>query len=149
VVYIQALISGRGPAAACIGHALAGRAVLFLSGAVLAEIRDVPLRPEMTRRYAGLTSDRVNAFVRDVTAAAVFVPTPPKVFALPRDPKDEPYIDLAIDVNAVFLVTWNERHLTYLMKRDTPEGEEFCRRFPDLAIVSPPSFLKELSRGYS
>lgn len=138
------MISGRGPAAACIDHVLAGRATLFLSNAILAEITDVPLRPELTRRYRRLTAERVNAFVREVSAVAVKLDVPPKAFALPRDPKDEPYTDLAVAVNAAYPVTWNDRHLTYLMARDTPEGQEFCRRFPNLAILSPPLFLQTL-----
>jgi predicted nucleic acid-binding protein len=61
---------------------------------------------------------------------------------LTRDPKDEPLIDLAVAGDADYLVTWNERHLTYLMKQDTPEGRDFCARFPKLRIVAPPDFLK-------
>lgn len=70
-------------------------------------------------------------------------------FALPRDPDDEPLVDLAIAGGAQFLVTWNERHLNYLMQKDTPEGEEFCSRFPHLRIITPTEFLTELSRRRS
>jgi predicted nucleic acid-binding protein len=61
---------------------------------------------------------------------------------LPRDPKDETYLDLA--GAASYLVTWKERHLTYLMRGDTPEGIEFRTRFPSLEILSPPSFFRRL-----
>jgi len=44
-------------------------------------------------------------------------------------------------------VTWNNMHLTYLMRRDTPEGVEFCGRFPSLRIVDPPTFLDEIHRS--
>jgi len=30
------------------------------------------------------------------------------------------------------------------MKRDTPEGKEFCARYPDIKIVTPVEFLKAL-----
>jgi len=146
VVFVQALISGRGVAAACVQRVLAGEAILFLSDAVLAEISDVPLRPELTRRYPYLTPECVGAFVRDVQAVAVHVAAPPKAFKLPRDSKDEPYTDLAIAVGAAYLVTWNQRHLTYLMQQDTTEGREFCQRFPHLKILTPPEFLQELAR---
>ena len=66
----------------------------------------------------------------------------PRVFALPRDPKDEPYVDLAIAVEPSYLVTWNDRHLTYLMRRDTPEGVEFCSRHSGVIIVEPPTFVR-------
>lgn len=61
---------------------------------------------------------------------------------MPRDPKDEPYLNLAIESKARFLVTWNEKHLTYLMNKDTPEGLDFCARFPDLIILDPPAFMR-------
>ena len=146
VIYVQALISGRGPAAACVQRALAGEAIVFLSDAVLAEMSDVPLRPELTGRYPHLTPQRVAAFVHEVQSGAVHVAAPPKAFKLPRDPKDEAYTDLAVAVDAAFLVTWNKRHLTYLMEQDTVEGREFCGRFRQLRIVSPPAFLEELDR---
>jgi putative PIN family toxin of toxin-antitoxin system len=146
VVFVQALISGRGTAAACVQRARAGEAILFLSDAILSEMSEVPLRLELTRRYPHLTPQRVGSFVRDVQAVAVHIATPPKAFPLPRDPKDEPYTDLAIAVNAAYLVTWNQRHLTYLMQQDTPEGRNFCQRFPGVRILPPPAFLEELAR---
>ncbi len=146
VVFVQALISGRGPAAACIDRVLTGEATLFLSDAILVEIQDVPLRPELTRRYPHLSPDRANDFIGRIKAVALQIESPPRAFALPRDPKDEPYVDLAVAVHAPFLVTWNDRHLTYLMRKDTPEGKEFCLRFPGLMILTPPAFLNELSR---
>jgi putative PIN family toxin of toxin-antitoxin system len=144
VVFVQALISRRGPAAACFDRINAGQAILFTSDALLDEARSVPMRPELTRRYSRLTPERIEAFINAVRATSVNIPSPPKVFALPRDPKDEICTDLAVAASAQFLVTWNERHLTYLMKQDTPEGKDFCKRFPQLSILNPPNFLHEL-----
>jgi putative PIN family toxin of toxin-antitoxin system len=145
VVFVQALISGRGPAAACVETVRAGQAALFLSDAIVAEMKDVPRRPELTSRYRHLTSERVDEFVRDVQTMSIHVATPAHALSLPRDPKDEPYTDLAIEIAAEFLVTWNERHLTYLMRGDTPEGKSFCEKFPQLTILSPPVFLQKLA----
>jgi len=144
VVFVQALISGRGPAAACIERAKYGQAILFMSDEVLAEVNNVPRRPELTRRYSQLTPERIDMFVEDVRKFAVHLNRPPKVFSLPRDPKDEPYTNLAVAANAKYLVTWNDRHLTYLMRKDTEEGESFCRQFPFLNILTPPEFLKAI-----
>ena len=144
VVYVQALISGRGHAAGCIERLKSGRFVVLLSDDLLSEMRDVPLRAELTRKYTHLTPERVDAFVAEIRALAVEVPAPAMAFRLPRDPDDEPLINLAIAGAADFLVTWNERHLTYLMRQDTPEGMDFCARYPKLKIVSPPDFLKAI-----
>lgn len=144
VVFVQALISGRGPAAACVDRLREGRFVLFLSNATIAEAREVPLRPQPRNRYSQLTPERVNAFFDEVESLAVLIPAPRRAIALPRDPKDEPLTDLAAAGHADYLVTWNERHLTYLMRRDTPEGIEFCDRWPSLTICAPPEFLRGL-----
>ncbi|MDB5330475.1 MAG: pilt protein domain protein [Phycisphaerales bacterium] len=77
-------------------------------------------------------------------AKAAIFPSVPNSFSLPRDPDDEPYTDLAIAAGARYLVTWNERHLTYLMRKDTPEGRDFCERFPEVKIVDLPTFLREV-----
>ena len=108
VVYVQALISGRGHAAGCIQRLKSGRFIVLLSDDLLSEIRDVPLRPELTRKYTYLTSERVDAFVAEIRALALEIPAPATAFRLPRDPDDELLINLAIAGDADFLVTWNE-----------------------------------------
>jgi hypothetical protein len=55
-----------------------------------------------------------------------------------------PYINLAIAADARYLVTWNQRYLTYLMHQDTPEGQDFCRRFPNIKIMDPPTFIRAM-----
>jgi predicted nucleic acid-binding protein len=94
-------------------------------------------------RIPALTDQRVESFLRKFTSVAALVPNPPSVFALPRDPDDEAYTDLAIAAKARYLVTWNDRHLTYLMRRDTPEGKDFCQKFPTLTILAPPAFVQQ------
>jgi predicted nucleic acid-binding protein len=88
----------------------------------------------------------VAALISSVRAVSFHIPDPPKVFSLPRDPKDEICTDLAVAASAHYLVTWNQRHLTYLMKKDTPEGRDFCAQFPTLTILDPPMLLRELDR---
>ena len=144
VVLVQALVSGRGTAAGCVERLRLGRFILLMSDATLDELADVPLRPKFVAKYSFVTPEKVAAFIADLQSFAVMIPRPPTAFELPRDPKDEPFIDLAVAGEARYLVTWNDRHLTYLMRRDTPEGKDFCNRFPGLAIVSPPDFLRML-----
>lgn len=59
----------------------------------------------------------------------------------PRDPDDEPYLNLAIEAGAEFLVT-RDRDLLDLMRWDREEGRTFQRRFPKLKNVDPVTFLK-------
>ena len=120
------------------------RVTLVLSADVLAELRDVLTRTEIREKFPALTPEAVNIFLNDLLASAKLVNDVPAVFALPRDTKDEPYINLALAAGARYLVTWNERHLTYLMRQDTPEGRDFCQRFPNVRIVDPPAFVREM-----
>lgn len=126
----------------CLELVDAGVVQLCLSPDVISEIEDVLNRPELLRKFPLLKSEDSQTLLRTARNKALLMTDVPKVFPLPRDPDDEPYTDLAVAANAAFLVTWNERHLTYLMRQDTPEGIDFCRRFPNVKIVDPPTFLR-------
>jgi predicted nucleic acid-binding protein len=115
---------------------------------VLREVGDVLRRPVLQRKFPLLTPERVDSFLRQVSVRAAMFTQVPHCFSLPRDPKDEPYLDLAITAGAHYLVTWNRKHLTYLMDRKTPEGKDFCGRYPDIRILAPPEFLQDLRRRF-
>jgi putative PIN family toxin of toxin-antitoxin system len=121
-----------------------GRVTLCLSPAVIEEVRDVLIRAEVVAKFSALTPPAADVFINDLLSRATIIDDVPAAFSLPRDPKDEPYINLAIAAGAAFVVTWNERHLTYLMRQDTPEGIDFCRRYPHIKIVDPPAFVREM-----
>ena len=126
-----------------------GQVTLLLSPEIITELRDVLTRPEVRAKFPALEPPHVETFLNDVLSHAEIVKDVSVSFSLPRDKKDEPYLNLAISAQARYLVTWNHRHLTYLMRQDTPEGIEFCRRFPSLKIVDPPTFLGEIRQAPS
>lgn len=64
---------------------------------------EVPLRPELLRKYSQLTPERVDAFIAELRSTAVHIAAPAKAFQLPRDPDDEALTDLAIAGDAQFL----------------------------------------------
>lgn len=143
-LFLQAVTRDSGPAFRCFTLVEQGRVALLLSPAILDEVQDVLTRPLLRAKFPILTADRADKFIAKFKSVAVLCPDPPHLFDLTRDPNDEPYTDLAIASNARYLVTWNDRHLTYLMRQDTPEGKEFCRRFPFLRILSPPELIREV-----
>jgi putative PIN family toxin of toxin-antitoxin system len=150
VVFLQGAGRRDNAARKCLDLVDSGSVCLCLSPEVLAEIDDVLHRPEILRRFPLVTTAASQTLLRTARNKSILLASVPKVFALPRDPDDEPYTDLAIAADAKYLVTWNDRHLTYLMRQDTPEGIDFCRRFPGLKIIDPPTFLaeiRELSSG--
>jgi predicted nucleic acid-binding protein len=115
----------------------AERVQLCLSAYVIAEITDVLTRPGVIEKSPALKPDQVSTFL--------FIPSVPARFLLARDRKDGPYLNLAIEAQAAYLVTWNRRHLTYFMDRNTPEDKDFCQRFPNLKIVDPPTFAAKIN----
>jgi putative PIN family toxin of toxin-antitoxin system len=138
MVFLQAAARSTGSAAACLQAVRDGRLELVISPEIVAEVRDVPTRPKTLRKFPTLTVEAVDVFVRDIEALAVTVSDVPSVFVLERDPKDEPYLNLAIASGAVYLTTW-DKDLLDLM------GDEGSRQqFPTLTILEPPALLRTL-----
>lgn len=139
MIYLQAAVNEGGPAFACFRLVEAGEVILCVSDEVLAEARDVLTRPALRAKFRQLTSERVDAFLQNVRAKAVTIAEVPKVFSCPRDPDDEPYVNLAIAAGARYLVS-RDKDLLDLMK-----DADFRRRFATLAILDPAAFLLERS----
>jgi putative PIN family toxin of toxin-antitoxin system len=144
VVLLQAAVSKKGPAFACRGFVDSGQVRIFLSPDVLAEVTDVLNRPELQRKFKTLTPEVADTFLRDLTDKADFLSDIPKVFAYPRDPNDEPYINLAAAADARYLVTW-DNDLLDLMDGTTAVGLDFQQRFPHLRVLTPVALLRDLS----
>ena len=145
MLFLQAISSPNGPAMACFDRAQTAGVQLCSSPQVEQEILSILMKPELHRRIRQLTPERVSRFLDQYKQDALLIRDVPVSFRLPRDPKDEPYINLAIAAGVSHLVTWNDRHLTYLMRQDTPEGINFCLRYPHLKILTPVEFLKKFA----
>lgn len=145
MLFLQGAVSPTGAAFACLRLAENGTVKLLVSAATIAEVTDLLSRPLVRQRFKTLTDEVAGRFLSRVQSFSETLATPPKAFALPRDPKDEIFTDLAVAGGADYLVSWNERHLNYLMKQDTPEGKDFCARYPALKIRTPVEFLRELA----
>lgn len=144
MVFLQGAGSRRGPARQCLELVDSGQVTLCLSPVTLFELAEVLARPIIRQKFPMLRVEDAESLLRAVRAKAELFIDVPNVLTLPRDRDDEIYLDLAVAASADYLVTWNERHLTYLMRGDTPEGQEFLRRFPTLVIVDPIQFLRAM-----
>src|SRR5438128_1521926 len=128
MVLLQAAARKTGPAVACWQLAKAGAVELWLSPAASAEVKDVLTRPRTLRKFPDLMPAAVEAYLSEVAAHAVQVADVPSVFTVKRDPKDSPYVDLAVAADARFLVS-RDKDLLDLM-----QDPEFRQRFPNLTI---------------
>jgi uncharacterized protein len=142
-IFLQALIAEEGPAAGCIALVDARRVTLVLSPETLAEAVDVLNRPHLRRRFHMLTDQRVSEFLQHAQAVAVMVADVPQMASRQRDPKDEPYLNLALTAGAKYLVTWDKDLLSLM--QDGPDAVDFKCRFPNLHIVTPVAFLREFA----
>jgi len=138
---LQAAARATGPAAACLKIAEEGLVELCLSEDVLAEIRDVLTRPKLQAKFPALTAVGVAEFVDRLIRKSVLVPVVAALVALPRDPKDEKYLNLALAANARFLVS-RDNDLLDLNRDDNSLGRLLKQQYPNLVVTDPVSFLR-------
>jgi putative PIN family toxin of toxin-antitoxin system len=140
MIYLQAVTNANGPAFGCFRLVDEGHVSLCVSEGILAEVREVLSRPKLQTKFRTLTPERVEVFLENVKAKAVVVDEVPKVISYPRDPDDEPYLNLAAAAGAAFLVSRDKDLL------DLKEGADFRGDFPGLSILDPVAFLHEVRR---
>src|SRR5947209_5655053 len=106
MLFLQAAARPTGPAAACLRLLEAGAITLFVSDDILGEVTDVLSRPNVRRKNPLLTDQAVEQFLERLTQVACRIEPIPREFTYARDPKDEPYLNLAIAAGAKYLATW-------------------------------------------
>lgn len=147
MVFVQAVANERGPAARILDLLDDGKITLYVSKLILSEARYVLTRPDVRVSLRTITDIAVEALFERLTQSATLIRQVPKRFVYERDPKDEPYINLAVATKADYLVT-RDNDLLDLIKWDTEEGREFQRRFRFLKIVTPEIFLTEIGARF-
>jgi len=123
-----------------------GFVTLYMIEDCLSEIGEVLRRPVIREIFPMLDEDRTGALLDWIREYAVFIDPIPTVFEYPTDVKDEPYINLAIESGAVYLVSW-DKHIRNLGKPDHPEGQRFQMQFPQVLVLNPSEFLSHYRRA--
>jgi uncharacterized protein len=140
MVFFQAVSRPGGPAARLLtGFIETGRFTLYVSDSILAEVRDVLARPHIRTRNPTITDDRVELFFLRIDKISQKIDNVPASYALPRDPDDEPYLNLALAANADYLVTWDKDML------DLMQDDGFRTQYPQLIILNPVTLLQALA----
>ncbi len=132
---LQAAGSKKGPASACLALVDEGHVKLYLSTITFDEVREVLNRPEIRKAFPRLTDEIVSAFFDHLADKGHRIVDVPSVYRFERDPKDEPFLNLAIATQAPFLVT-RDSGLLDLMK-----DAAFRKAYPWLTILDPVAFL--------
>jgi len=144
-ILLQAVARKAGPAGACLRLAEEGFVQLHLSEEILAELSGVLQRPAIRSRYPELTDEIVEDFLEALRSTAEITGDVPQRFSYPRDIDDEPYLNLAIETEANYLVS-RDKDLLDLMTSHSDECKEFRQRFRSLTVIEPIAFLKEVRK---
>jgi putative PIN family toxin of toxin-antitoxin system len=140
-VLLQGILNPAGPAGACLQLVKTHRVTLLLSLETLSEAREVLKRPVVQRIAPHLTPERIDQILTEVTYLAAVIRDVRAVFAFPRDPKDEPYLNLAISGESQFLIT-RDKDLLDLMNDHSVEAKQLRQLTRNgLRIVEPIEFL--------
>ncbi len=144
-VFLQALANTKGAAVRCLEYFEQGNIIVAISRASFAEVTEVLSRSHLRLKYPLLTDERIAALFERLVYHGIYLSQVRQHFSYPRDPKDEPYINLAIEVSADYLVS-RDKDLLDLMKWNQAAGREFQKRFRSLRIVTPEEFLRVMAQ---
>ena len=140
-ILLQSLLNVAGPAGKCLACFRRGEIDIAVSRDTIKEARDVLSRPSLRAKYPQLTDEKVAHLLAFLRYRGIYLRTVRRWFDYPRDPDDEPYLNLAIEVEADYLIS-RDADLLDLMKWEQETGREFQRRFRVLKIVTPIEFLQ-------
>src|ERR1700733_5010187 len=132
-IFLQAISRTNGPAAEALRLVDQNVVTLHLSKGILRELRRTLAYPEIRQKNPHVTDDVVARFIDHLLFRGVLLRDVPHAFDFPRDPHDEPYIDLAAAIGADYLVT-RDRDLLSLADAHDIEAKQFRQRFPKLSV---------------
>ena len=139
MIAFQATVETTGPAAELFRRLEAGWFSLYVSDEIRDEMRDVLSRPKLRAKYPQITDEAVNNLFAHLAQFARMVSDVPSVFSLPRDPDDEPYLNLSIAVGADYLASRDNDLL------DLMQDADFRTKYPHLTILDPVALLRALT----
>jgi putative PIN family toxin of toxin-antitoxin system len=142
-VFVQGIANRRSAARAAMRLFFDGEISLFVSEAILREVRDVLAREELRRKLPAIKDRLVNALFLKLEGRAILTTNVPEEYQYDRDPDDEKYLNLAIVSNASYLVSKDD-DLLDLMSTDTDVARRFRTRYPFLQILTAGDFVAKM-----
>jgi uncharacterized protein len=127
-VLVSGLLNPYGPPGQIVRMVAAGEILLCFDARILAEYRDVLLRPKFDFRV-----EHVDALLEQIRTAGVSAASQPLACRLP-DRDDEPFLEVAVASAADYLVAGNLRHYP-------------ARLRSGIAVVSPAEFVDAYRRS--
>ncbi len=138
-IVLQAGIYPKGPGVSALRLMDEGRIAVFVSPILRDEYVDVLFRPKIRRKNPFLTDAVAYKLLQRMDDRAQRVTHHFRSLDYPRDPKDEPILNLAIHVRADFLVARDKDLL------DLEQSRDFRLLYPFLHIAPPLEFLQAVA----
>jgi putative PIN family toxin of toxin-antitoxin system len=146
MIFLQAAARGGSPAGLCLSLAEQRFVELCVSSMVLDEVGEVLRRPRLRAKFPVLTAEVVSQFLQAVKGFSTFFSSVQREFTFARDPKDEPYINLARTANARYLVS-RDAHLLDVPTSSDMDSRHIREECPGLEFVDPLTFLGSIKRA--
>lgn len=146
MVFLQAVANDDSPASKILDLMEAGEIRLYVSEQILYEVQEVMNRPRLKAKLSGLTDERVEAFFHRLERQAFWLREVTNRFDFRRDPKDAPYVNLAVAADADFIIS-RDNDLLDLMNKHDEDSKEFRQRFRPLKVITPEALLAEVERS--
>jgi len=146
MVFLQGAARRESPAGTCLDLAWWGHIELCVSDEILAKVENVLARPRIRERFPVLDDTVVEGFLAAVKERSRYFSSVPRRLTLSRDPKDEPYLNLALLASANYLVS-RDADLLDLAAGTDAESRAVQEAVPELRIVDPVAFLMMIRGG--
>lgn len=143
-VVVRAFINPRSTSGSILKACEVRRVIPLLSTAVLREYREILQRPSILKRYPELKRPENNVALERVLYFGDLYRRVQTRFSFPRDPKDEPFLELAIAAQATHLVTTDDDMLSLPTGRDDA-ARRFRQRAAHTQILPPEEFMQFLT----
>jgi putative PIN family toxin of toxin-antitoxin system len=128
-------------AAARLRRAAEQRVVIpLLSKPVLDEYRAVLSHPSLHERFPELAAKDIAYLMKRLLFIGEYVRTPRAHFEFPRDPRDEKFIELAIELSATWIIS-SDKDLLSLPQSKSDAGKRFRQRLPGVKVIEASDFL--------
>jgi predicted nucleic acid-binding protein len=94
----------------------------------------------LLERFPVITAREVAFLIKRLLFVGEYVRSPRTRFAYERDPRDEKFIELAIELSATHIISSDDDLLSLPQSR-SDAGKRFRQRLPNIALVEASQFL--------
>lgn len=147
-VFWQIFFSETGTGSRCWNLVTDEKVELIVSQEILDEVEDVLTRPSTQKKFSQATTENVGIFIEEILDQATLIHPVEKKFDYQRDPKDEPYINLAVQTKARYIVS-RDKDLLSLMNGYDDDSKAFRQRFRPLQVVDTLTFVELVEKEQS